>query len=292
MDGLRSSVRIALEGSLFGTATEREAPRLLRSSSGPQLLRHVQMPGDISERTPLPPSSDEEVTKNAIHSLYGEGHVNATRTRECVAMPGVRNQVVLTGEPIVRGLHRLWDGEIAYDAAHAKGGWVETDKRKKKFEWFDSIVNAMVSTSTRGLLDPWPHKTYCNPPYGASLFDPENEMEAYELELEIRDAAKKNGTKAVFPEGLPIKKASLCHWLMHQLEHSEGESVMLVPNRTQRDWFRTWRDEVDGLFELNPQKFLGYKQAFPAPLVLGYVGDRIDRFWWAFEGLGDPVYPR
>ena len=207
--------------------------------------------------------------------------------RGCVACPGVRDQVVLTPLVIVERLRRLWPEGIAYDAASAPG------THTRKGVWIDSVVNADAFSRTRGLLDPWPHRTYCNPPYGTSLFDPENQMEDYLRELAIRavvkeenDRRKKEGikTKATpkFPEGLPIPKAGLAHWLLHQLEQSEGESVMLVPNRTHRDWFRAWRHEINGLFELNPLQFLGYPSAYPAPLVLGYRGDDTERFWWAF----------
>lgn len=229
-------------------------------------------------------------------SLYGEGHLNATRTRECVAMPGVRDQRVQTPDCIIQALWDLWENGIAYDPAHCEG----------------SLVNADACTSTRGLIDPWPDFTYCNPPYGQSLFDPENEMETHLAELEIRNKRKavRDHNKAhpndkrpmpKFAPGMPIKKAGLKDWLQMQTDLSlpRREIVMLVPNRTNRPWFRKWRRYCDGLVELNPlafRKFNGktgkweqQKSAFPAPLVLGYTGVAVGRFHRAFSHLGDPV---
>lgn len=220
--------------------------------------------------------------KNALHSLYGEGHVNATRLRECVAMPGTRNQVVLTPQGVVDGLMALWPEGVAYDAAG-------TDDQ-------GSLVNAAQTTQTRGLLDPWPHRTYCNPPYGKSLFDPETQMEALLEEERIRKEHKEAGKKSIkWPEGLPVKKAGLWNWLEKQLEQYtksvHHESVLLVPNRTNRKWLRDWRNTIPGAVELDPLCFVGHKQSFPAPLVLGFAGPlwRVDDFYEAFAHLGDPV---
>ena len=183
-------------------------------------------------------------------------------------MPGTRNQVVLTPQCIVDGLVQLF-GRIEYDAAGAEG----------------SIVPARRMTTSRGLLDPWPDKTYCNPPYGKSLRDPDNQLELLIEETRIREAAKAAGKPPRFPDGLPVPKCSLKDWLKMQL--AGGESVMLVPNRTHRKWLRKWRRAVDGLVELDPLKFHGWKQAFPAPLVLGYKGPEPGRFWAAFSHVGD-----
>lgn len=46
------------------------------------------------------------------------------------------------------------------------------------------------------------------------------------------------------------------------------EHVMLVPVRTHRSWFRL--DRYDAVAFLKPLKFVGFKQAFPAPLAVLY----------------------
>lgn len=232
------------------------------------------------------------VPKNALNSLYGEGHaqaiLNKTRARECVAMPGVRNQVILTPQCIVDGLLKFWPEGILYDASSDA----------------DANVPCEDGTSTRGLIDPWPHRTYDNPPYGTSLFDPETQMESYLEECRIRDEyrdinkeRKEKKMKPLpipWPEGLPIKpKAGLKDWLKMQLTKSEGESIMLVPNRTHRKWLRDWRRQVTALVELDPLIFYGFPQSFPAPLVLGLVTQgtvkRTLDFHKAFAHLGDPA---
>ncbi len=242
------------------------------------------------------------MTKNALNSLYGEGHaqatLNKTRTRECVAMPGVRNQVILTPQCIVDGLLKFWPEGILYDPASDESEHIPCED----------------GTGTGGLIDPWPHRTYCNPPYGTSLFDPLNQMEDYLKECQIRDEyrdinkeRKEKKLKALsipWPEGLPIKpKAGLKDWLQMQLTKSEGESIMLVPNRTHRKWLRDWRREVAALVELDPLTFHGFPQSFPAPLVLGFVTDaslscragrpsremRVRDFYEAFKHVGDPA---
>lgn len=227
---------------------------------------------------------EKVVTRDALSSLYGAGHVNVTRTRECVAMPGTRDQVVLSPPEINTGLLRLWEEGVAYDPCgaepHAAG---------------DLVVKAERSTTTRGLIDPWPHRTYGNPPYGKSLLDPEIELPLLREEERIRAEAKAAGKSPKWPKGsgLPLKKAGLWDWLTMQLANSKGESVVLAPNRTNRRWMRAWRANVNGLVELDPLKFVGHPQAFPAPLVLGFVGpdERVPAFHAAFSHLGDPVLP-
>lgn len=215
---------------------------------------------------------------DALISLYGDGHANATRTRECVAMPGVRNQVVLTPACAVDGLNVFWPQGVGYDPCHAP----------------ESLIKAEKWTRTRGLLDPFLPRTFCNPPYGTSLLDPENELWPWLIELHIREMAKQAKTKAKFPPGLPLKKCNLSHWFERQLLNPQGESIMLVPNRTHRKWFRSWKKQMHGLMELDPLKFHDQKQAAPFPMVLGLhlgptpVMSRVQEFYDAFAHLGDP----
>lgn len=63
------------------------------------------------------------------------------------------------------------------------------------------------------------------------------------------------------------------------------ECVLLTPVRTHRRWWRTLLLPSSRVCWLNPVKFIGYKQTFPAPLALIYRGDR--DFARATEGLGD-----
>lgn len=87
---------------------------------------------------------------DALKSLYGKGHVDATRTRECVAMPGKREQTILTPQCIVDGLQKFWILDVEMDPCSAPGQLVQARQKPKD-----------------GLSVDWPKGTYCNPPYGS-----------------------------------------------------------------------------------------------------------------------------
>ena len=217
------------------------------------------------------------MTDNALSSLYGQGHVDATRTRECVAMPGLREQTVFTPMEVVTVLLALW-GRVAYDPCYGHPGVVLTKSGRKLSKgrklaglmaegWTHeklveaghanptaSVIPAERWTDCRGLVDPWPHKTFCNPPYG--------ELRAW------------------------------LEWAMA----TYADHIMLVPVRPHRTWWREWAATFppSDLVYLNPLKFVGYDQAFPAPLCLARANaptDEIGRFGQLCisTGLGSPI---
>lgn len=222
------------------------------------------------------------MTKNALNSLYGEGHAQATDEGK-----GIRNQEVLTPQGIVDGLLKFWPEGILYDASSDVGEHIPCED----------------GTGVQGLMASWPDRTYCNPPYGVSLFDPAMENSLWEEEKRIRQEAKANKVAPKFPHGLPLKKAGLKDWLKMQLIKSEGESIMLVPNRTHRKWFRGWKRKVTAMIELDPVTFHGWSSSCPFPLVLGLLTDaslgwragrpscemRVRDFHEAFAHVGDPA---
>ena len=67
------------------------------------------------------------------------------------------------------------------------------------------------------------------------------------------------------------------------------ECVLLTPVRTHRKWWRPLLADHYLRCWLNPVKFIGYAQTFPAPLVLVYNGNRGGAFDKAFKELGDVV---
>lgn len=185
---------------------------------------------------------------DALASLYGKGAVAATRTRECVAMPGLREQTVFTPWPIVIVLLALW-GRVTYDPCHGHPGVVLTGPGRKlgKLDellakgWTHetlvaeghavataSLIPATYWTDSRGLIDLWLDETFCNPPYGT-----------------LKDWLE---------------------WAMAQFV----DHILLVPVRPNRTWWRKWAASIPAgdLVYLNPLKFVGYEQAFPAPLCL------------------------
>lgn len=92
--------------------------------------------------------------QKALASLWGSGHADATRTRECVAMPGVREQEILTPAPIVAAIGQLWPEGIALDPCAPVGGSLLEPARS--YTGGDGLD---------GLREPWTDRTYCNPPY-------------------------------------------------------------------------------------------------------------------------------
>lgn len=210
----------------------------------------------------------------ALSSLYGQGHVDATRTRECVAMPGLREQTVFTPIEIVTVLLALW-GRVAYDPCHGHPGVVLTKSGRKLGKlaalmekgWTHeklvaaghanptaSVIPAERKTDCRGLCDVWVDATFCNPPYG-----------------------------------------NLREWL----EYATGQPadhVLLVPVRPHRKWWRKWAATIppEDLVYLNPVKFVGYDQAFPAPLCLARANapaNEVGRFGQlcVSAGIGSPI---
>ena len=105
----------------------------------------------------------------------------------------------------------------------------------------DSIVKAKdycdLDAGKDGLTIPWPQFTFVNPPY--------------------KDL-KKWLEKALHESG-PL---------------SFAEILLLVPVRTHRKWFREAMGYATETVFLDPLKFHGFKQAFPAPMCLMYFGQR------------------
>lgn len=92
-----------------------------------------------------------------------------------------------------------------------------------------------------GDLKPWRDKTYVNPPYNA-----------------------------------------LKHWLDKSTEEHQAqratEQILLIPVRPNRAWWCKYMIEVNAFAYLKPLRFVGYKQAFPAPLALVYLGQNAAEF--------------
>lgn len=80
----------------------------------------------------------------------------------------------------------------------------------------------------------------------------------------------------------------LRQWLAHAVG---SEVIVLAPVRSHRGWWRDWRDAQEAYCEMDPLKFLGYASSFPAPLILGYRGERVAQFKRAAAKLGS-VYSK
>jgi hypothetical protein len=155
-------------------------------------------------------------SRGGIASLWGQGAVDATRARECVAMPGKRKQEILTPSAILDPLRAFW-GRIACDPCGTP---------------LHSIADLTIYQHENGLGYRWPDLTFINPPY-----------------------------------------ANLKDWLAHYREHATGRACLLGPVRSHRKWWRAAARESATVFYLKPITFVGYPQAFPAPLCLLFNRD-------------------
>ena len=98
----------------------------------------------------------EKPGPTATKSLHGEGHANATRVRECVAMPGFRKQEILTPPSILSAVAQVWPEGIELDPCSPVGG---------------SLVEARLrytgaTLDDDGLRQPWADRTFANVPFG------------------------------------------------------------------------------------------------------------------------------
>jgi len=109
-----------------------------------------------------------------------------------------------------------------------------------------------------GAAVPWLDRTFINPPFGDKG-----------------------------PECLLANFADFCA----AFARTEVECALLGPVRTHRKW---WRRDVmqaaDAIVYLDPIKFEGFAQTFPAPLCLAYKGPNSDRVPEAFASLGGTVW--
>lgn len=132
----------------------------------------------------------------------------------------------------------------------------------------------------------------CNTLWGRIVLDPcwcENALTdpIHKFQLPAQDGLLNSWLRYTFINP-PYKdlQAWLAHGLLQPLEQ-----IWLVPVRTHRTWWRQWRDRLDAYCELNPIKFVGYEQMFPAPLLLGYRGAKPEEFLDAIN-IGGGLYTR
>lgn len=170
-------------------------------------------------------------------------------TVSCLSGAGKeREQTVFTPESVLQVPRMLWE-TIEYDPCHGKPGHVLTKAGRRVVKdhaaygtpplptttvervcaglavRVSSQVLAQRHTDSRGLIDTWPHCTFCNPPYG-----------------------------------------DLSRWLDMSLRQI-SDHIMLIPVRPNRKWWREWARQAEVVY-LNPVKFEGHDQCFPAPLCL------------------------
>lgn len=148
---------------------------------------------------------------------------------------GARPQEILTPQPVVNALATLWPEGVALDLCGAPG----------------SLVRAERTYYVPGTLDGKRTK------YVAG---------AGHLDGLILPWASRTYVNPPFEQ--------LEAWLAKAATEPK-EQVILAPVRTHRKWFRRAMVRSDAVVWLDASfKFVGYEQAFPAPLCVLYRGER------------------
>lgn len=88
--------------------------------------------------------------QDGLSSLWGRDAVNAKRTRECVAMPGLRKQEILTPADILDPVRAFFGGVIRFDPCGSRQ---------------QTIAEQTYYIEDDGLSVTWPDDTFANPPY-------------------------------------------------------------------------------------------------------------------------------
>lgn len=184
----------------------------------------------------------------SLRSLYGA--TDRATVRALTGTGGDRPQEILTPQPIVDALGRLWPEGIGLDPCAAPGSLVLAYEyyyvpRRLTADGKEDYTPQPGDRDGRAL--PWLDRTYANPIF--------------------RD---------------------LEEWLgKAQFEARRGlEIAVLAPVRTHRKWYRAARRSATATVWLNADvRFLGFAQSFPAPLSVLYWGTR--DIGAAFAGLGD-----
>lgn len=119
--------------------------------------------------------------------------------------------------------------ELLYAVAYCFGGTIALDAADSLKET-PALEHYTGDLGSDGLKMPWKDRTYLNPPY--------KDLKDW-LEKATREAGN----------------------VLHRI-------VVLCPVRPHRKWFRQAMREATDIVYLDPLKFEGFAQAFPAPLCL------------------------
>ena len=136
------------------------------------------------------------------------------------------------------------------DAAIACMGGIDLDPCSNSHETPNVPAATHYTRDDNGLAQVWRGCVYMNPPYG----------------YEIDDWVSK---------------------LVDQYENGEvTEAIALVPARTDTQWWQRLRD-YHVCFVTGRLTFIGNQDSAPFPSAVVYLGDSVETFVNAFEGIGD-----
>lgn len=157
----------------------------------------------------------------------------------------------------------------------------------KRMPTGDTTENEQRIHTPMSILRPvyklWPEGIACEP-----YSSPDSLVEAKEKhgpEFEIKDSLLVS-----WPERSYINPAynALQDAFAHGMQFDE--QLWLIPVRPHRKWWRAARNACDLVVWLDPIKFVGYEQSFPAALAIFYRGRRTFDAHDLFAPLGEPEH--
>lgn len=192
------------------------------------------------------------MTHNAVKSLYGDGPKHSYHRAQEInggvgKKRGERPQTVYTPHCVLDAIAEVWPEGIELDPCSG----------------LDSLVpanDAVYMSETTGHF--W-----------------------WRGGCDDRWTRARSGLDVMWPERTYCNPpyADLKQWLPKCAESLE--TIALVPVRPHRKWWRAASMTAEVCY-LDPLKFHGYAQTFPAPLCVMYWGSRGNAFREAFGGLG------
>ena len=242
---------------------------------------------------------------NKVNPMHNGGFTSEIRPNALNSLRGDtvgRDQTVLTPACVLDATRELFGGQIMFDPCHAEGSlvnpahyhlmpWARIWERLRELAvehgagTFPSEIVAIVRSelkakdatpqavkaarkvkaalrsefeSVSGHTVPWLPRTFINPPFG------------------------NRGPEVVIAD---------FQMFCQSFERAEHETVFLCPARVQRRWLRrAVFGHADCVTFLDAIKFVGWKEAFPAPCALAYKAGStgcIKRAARAFKSLGE-----
>ena len=160
----------------------------------------------------------------------------------CGAGSGSREQTVFTPETILRVPRAIWGG-IEYDCCTGPPGLV-LNKAGRKAAKADKLPEDS---------DEW---------IGLGLAGP------VQSQVNAKRQTTTDGLSAPWVDGTWVNPPykTLAEWLEKSMAEA-ADHILLIPVRPNRKWWRAWARTAEIVY-LNPVKFEGHDQSFPAPLCL------------------------
>jgi hypothetical protein len=136
------------------------------------------------------------------------------------------------------------------------------------------LATGLKTTRPQEILTPESVVKFCHLLWGEGVrLDPcASNLPESVVKAEIRYVERDDGLQQVWLDRTYVNPPykNLKQWMqLASQEARQGYRIaMLCPVRGHRDWWHEYRDTASVEVQLKPLKFVGYDQAFPAPLCL------------------------